>query len=75
MAQPIDLQSVHKEGRMTLALQAYRDGHFTSKRAVTVAYDILETTLRARLQGRSTRRDLRSANLKLTSTEETVLVR
>ena len=74
MSQPIDLQSIHKEGRMTLALQAYKGGHFTSVRGAADAYDVPESTLRARVNGRPARRGLRPTNLKLTATKELTLV-
>jgi hypothetical protein len=74
MPPPIDLQLIHKEGRMTLALQAYKDGHFTSIRGAANAYDIPESTLRSRVKGCPARRDLRPTNTKLTDLEELTLV-
>ncbi len=74
MSQPPSLQSVQKEGRIVLALQAYKDGHFSSKRAAAIAYDIPESTFRSRVKGVIPRRDLRSPNLKLSATEESTLV-
>ena len=59
---------------MTLALQAYKDGYFTSIRGAANAYDVPESTLRSRVKGCPTRGSLRSVNLKLTATEETTLV-
>ena len=59
---------------MTLALQAYKNGHFTSVRGAADTYDVPESTLRSRVHGCSARRDLRSVNLNLTATEETTLV-
>lgn len=59
---------------MTLALQAYKDGYFTSIRGAANAYDLPESTLRSRVNGCPSRRDSRSANLKLTVIEETTLV-
>jgi hypothetical protein len=73
-SQPIDLQSIYKEGRMTLVLQAYQNGYFTSVRGTADVYDLLESTLRACVHGRPTQYDLQSVNLKLTATEETILV-
>lgn len=74
MPPPIDLQSIRKEGRMTLALQAYKDGHFTSIRGAANAYDIPESTLRSRVKGCPARRDLRPTNTKLSDLEELTLV-
>jgi hypothetical protein len=74
MSQPINLQLIHKEGRITLALQAYKDGHFTSIRGAAGAYNIPFSTLQARVKGRTARRELRPANKKLTDLEESTLV-
>ena len=59
---------------MTLAIQAYKDGHFTSVRGAANAYDVPKSTLQARVNGRPTRHGLRLANLKLTATEELTLI-
>ena len=74
MSQPINLQLIQKEGRMALALQAYKDGYFTSVRGAANAYDVPPSTLQSRVHGCLPRRDLRSVNLKLTATEETTLI-
>ncbi|OBT71007.1 hypothetical protein VF21_10037 [Pseudogymnoascus sp. 05NY08] len=74
MPPPIDLQSIRKEGRMTLALQAYKDGHFTSIRGAANAYDIPESTLQSRVKGCPAQRDLRPTNTKLIDLEELTLV-
>jgi hypothetical protein len=75
MAPPKDLQSVHKEGRLALAFQAYQNGQFSSARACANAYDIAESTLRYRLKGHLSRRDAQPNNRKLTNTEESTLVK
>ena len=74
MSRSIDLQSIQKEGRMVLALQAYKDGHFTSKRATADAYDLPESTFRSRVNGVPARRDLPPTNRKLTDLEESRLI-
>jgi hypothetical protein len=74
MAPPNQAQLGSKEGRIALAINAYRSGYFTSIRSAAVSYDIPRSTLQARLQGRAPRHEKRSANLKLTDTEELVLV-
>jgi hypothetical protein len=71
----MDVQSTYKEGRITLALQAYQDGYFTSLRAAANAYDIPASTLRYRVNGGRARRGLRAVNTKLSTTEEEALVK
>jgi hypothetical protein len=74
MSQPTSAQLASKEGRMALAINAYKSGSFTSIHEAAVTYEVSYTTLRARLQGRVSRQEIRSANLKLTDTEEQTLV-
>jgi hypothetical protein len=74
ISQPNMDQSTTKEGRIALAIHAYKSGHFTSIRGAANTYDIPEATLRARLKGRSARRETRPTNCKLTDTEELTLV-
>jgi len=70
----ISSESVRKEGRIELALQAHNQGYFTSLRAAARSYDVPESTLRSRIRGKQARRDTRPPNTKLTATEETTLV-
>ena len=74
MSQPTSAESLSKEGRMALAINSYKSGYFTSKREAAASYEVSYTTLRARLEGRVSRQEIRSANLKLTDTEELTLV-
>ena len=62
------------EGRIILALNAYKKNHFRSLRAAASAYDVPRTTLTRRFKGTPSRPDSVSPNLKLTQTEETTLV-
>jgi hypothetical protein len=62
------------EGRITLALQAYQQGRFSSLRAAARAYDVPHTTLTRRYRGTTSRSDSTSPNLKLTTVEESILV-
>jgi hypothetical protein len=70
-----NVQLAQKEGRFTLAVQAFKDGYFSSKRACTNTYDILESTLRRHVKGINTQYDSVPVNQKLTQTEETTLVK
>jgi hypothetical protein len=63
-----------KEGRIALAVQAFRNGQLPSLRATARAYDVPESTLRSRVKGVETRRDFIPVNRKLTLTEESTLV-
>ena len=62
------------EGRIILALQAYRKGQFSSLRAAARSYDVLYKTLTRRHKGTPSRADSTSPQLKLTQTEETTLL-
>ena len=74
MSQPTSAQLLSKEGRMALAIDSYKSGYFTSIREAVATYEVSYTTLQARLQGRVSRQEIQSANLKLTNTEELTLV-
>lgn len=74
MSQPTSAQLLSKEGRIALAIDSYKSGHSTSIPEAATTYEVSHTTLRARLQGRVSRQEMPSANLKLTNTEELTLV-
>ena len=63
-----------KEGRMVLALQAYRRGQFSSLRAAARSYNVPHKTLSRRHHGTLPQADSISPNLKLTQTEERTLI-
>jgi Tc5 transposase DNA-binding domain/helix-turn-helix, Psq domain len=62
------------EGRIVLALQAYRQNQISSLRAAARTYDVPYMTLYRRNQGTPSRSDFTSPNLKLTQTKEAALV-
>ena len=62
------------EGRLSLALQAYRDRKFTSIRATAKAYDVNYETLRLRHHGIPARAETTTNSRKLTNLEEEVLL-
>ena len=68
------MESIHKEGRIELALNALRTGQLKSVREAQRLYDVPRTTLRDRIDGRVARIDSRANSHKLTSTEELVLM-
>ena len=69
-----NLQSLHQEGRILLAIQAIKRGQIRSILAAAKLYDVHYTTLRARLKGRSARCDSTPINRNLTFMEELALV-
>jgi hypothetical protein len=71
----MDVQSTNKEGQIALALQAYKDGHFTSWRAAADAYDVAESTLWYRVKGGHARKGLQAINTKLSTLEEAALIK
>ena len=68
-------QLAHKEGRIALALQAYRDGHFTGLREAANAYDILYSTFRYRVQEGRAKKGLRAVNAKLLVSEKKAFIK
>jgi len=65
---------MQQEGRIALAIDALKQGHFTGVRGATKAYDVVRSTLQNRIKGRPARRDSRPTNRKLTDMEESTLV-
>jgi transposase len=74
MAPPNNTQPAHNEGRIAIAMQAIKQGHFSSVRAAAQAYDISKSTLGRRVKGINARRDSVPINQKLTTTEESSLI-
>jgi transposase len=74
MAPPNNTQLPSNEGRIALAVQAIKQGQFSSVRAAAQAFDISKSTLSRRVKGVDARRDSTPINRKLTPTEESTLV-
>jgi hypothetical protein len=74
MAPPNNTQLDQKEGRIALAVQAFRNGQLPSLRATARLFGVPESTLRSRVKGVSARRDSLPNYRKLTTTEEITLV-
>ena len=74
MAPPQRTQSSQKEGRITLVIQAFKQGYFSSLKAAYIAYNTPYSTIRDRVHRRVPRPDLRPKNLKLTPIEELMLI-
>ena len=64
---------VQKEGRLELAIAAYKKGQFKNKSAATHAYTVSRFTLSRRLRGNSTRQTSQQNNQNLTDSEEATL--
>jgi hypothetical protein len=67
-------QLVQNEGRIQLAIQAFKSRQFKSLAAAATAYDVAYSTAYDRMKGRVARVDSRATTTKLTTTEESVLV-
>ena len=74
MPPPTSTSSVQKEGRIELAVKAWKEGYFTSFKDAAQAYDVSWKTLARRVRGTPSRYNTRPTNCKLTATEETTLV-
>lgn len=66
-------QASNQEGKILLALQAYKKGQVSSLRKASVLYDVPHSTLHDRLKGRTTREHAQERNRKLSVTEEITL--
>ena len=75
MSQQNNIQSIQKDGRINLALQAYLQGQFSSAEAAAKSFNINPHTLRRRVNGTQARRDCVLNYRKLTQTEEQTIVR
>lgn len=68
------MESQYKEGRLELALQAFKKHQFKSLRAAALAFDVSQDTLRRRLRGTPAQRgSIASARLLTPTEEQTVL--
>lgn len=67
------LQS-NTEGRILLAINAYKTGQISSLRKAAATYGAPRATVTTRYHGTPERRDSRPASCKLTSTEEEVII-
>lgn len=64
-----------QEGRITFAIEAFCIARKMSVRQAAKTYNMPETFLRARMQDRVAKTEIRSAMLKLTSFEKETIVR
>jgi hypothetical protein len=67
--------ALHQEGRLELAIQAYKQGAFKSYRAAAKAYDVPRSTLQDRVAGLKPKRGSIATNRLLTPTEEETLTK
>jgi hypothetical protein len=74
MPPPNSTNSIQQEGRIVLAMDALKQGYFTSMKGAAKSYDVPYTTLRRRICECPARRDARPTNCKLTTIEESTLV-
>jgi hypothetical protein len=74
MPPPNNTSLVQREGRIALAIEALKQGYFTSPKAAAKAYDVPYSTFLRRVRNGAARRDTRPINCKLTAMEELTLV-
>ncbi|KAF2188421.1 hypothetical protein K469DRAFT_95459 [Zopfia rhizophila CBS 207.26] len=68
-----DLEAIHKEGRLVLAVNAYRKGQITSVKQAAAIYRVNADTLRRRLNGAPARADTTNHNRNLNDNDEATL--
>jgi hypothetical protein len=66
-------QASNHEGKILLAIQAYKRGQISSIKKASALYSVPFTSLWHRIHGRTTRQNAQSQNRKLSSTEEITL--
>jgi hypothetical protein len=74
MPQPRRSKSVYSEGKLLLALQAFKNGQFRSLRSAANTYNVPNRTLDGRYKGKPARQDCVPTNRKLTPSEESVII-
>ena len=70
MATPQRQEALYRQGRVDLAVQAYKQGQFKSLRGATSTYDAPRTTARRRIAGIAPQRGSHASNRLLTPTQE-----
>jgi hypothetical protein len=75
MPQPPNPLLLEPEGRLQLALEAYRSGQFQSHRAAAEAFNVKRRTLSHRAQGLLFRAEAAPNCQKLAATEEQTIIR
>jgi len=74
MATPQQQEAIYQEGRIALAIQAYKLGQFQTPTAAAKSYDVPLTTLRDRLKGKQLKHSLIAKNRLLIPIMEESLV-
>jgi hypothetical protein len=69
-----NLQTINKEGRILLALQAFKRHQFKTLRAAAAAFSVSQDTLRRRRDGKPSRRDTIPPRQNMTPMEESVII-
>ena len=70
MAAPQQQEALYRQGRVDLAVQAYKQGQFQSLRGAASIYDAPETTVRRRVAGIAPKRGSHALNSLLTAVQE-----
>ena len=70
MATPQQQEALFQEGRIDLAIQAYKQGQFLSFRAATSTYNVPRSIAQLRVKGIKSKRDSVGPNRRLTLAQE-----
>ena len=70
MATPQQQNPLFQEGRLVLAIKAYKEGQFPSFQSAITTYDIPRTTARRRAAGTASQRGSIAPNRRLTLAQE-----
>ena len=70
MATPQQQDALFREGRLSLAINAYKQGQFQALQPATTTYDVPRTTARRRIAGITPKRGSIASNRRLTPAQE-----
>ena len=70
MATPQQQNPLFQEGRLVLAIKAYKEGQFLSFQSATTTYNVPQTTARCRAAGTAPQRGSITPNRRLTPAQE-----
>ena len=70
MATPRQQEALFQEGRLDLAIQAYKQGQFSSFWAATSTYNVPRSTAQLRVKGIKSKRDSVGPNRRLIPAQE-----
>ena len=72
MATPQQQEALFQEGRLDLAINAYKQGQFQALQPATITYDVPQTTARRCIAGITPKRGSTAPNCCLTPAQESL---